>query len=591
MCELLLGDGRFLPRLPVNAKKVSSHFLSGAFVSKRYAVVEIDSIAINRYQSMKSDNKEKRLPFSTASRGSYFVVLALLTCLFFSPVCIKFVVEPYGDTWFSTLRAGLICTGLASVILLFRSKAVGIAVSVPFVLTTLAELVMVNSFHIFMDIDHFLALITTTPEESATFASSNLHALCYLLPTLLLFIGGCVYYAKSPVPTRTFRWRTCAICLAIALIGIMPWEKAGQMANFYSFKSEVFCNTLHRPPFNIFHLTKVSARKLHRMSQSNDFVFGSTRTRTFAQKETYVLAIGESVRYANCSLNGHYPRQTMPLLEQQPNLIFFHNYYTGGCTTSVSVPMIVTRATAEDNALSYTEKSIVQVFKENGFTTFVIKRGLFSQLSAAYLYQGVDYTVEVASDAEVMRAVDSVSMLHDKTFIMFQLLGSHFYYGNFPKEFDRWHPNNQSDKNVQSDSLLINAYDNTILYTDFLLSNLIDTLQHRGMAALWYVSDHGQTITATTGWHGTLCNKDEYHVPLFVWYSDAYQAENDSRIQALARHIYDATNADCLFYTICGMANILLPPQYRHNSWDISSDDFMPHPRKVLINGEARVVE
>ena len=170
-------------------------------------------------------------------------------------------------------------------------------------------------------------------------------------------------------------------------------------------------------------------------------------------------------------------------------------------------------------------------------------------------------------------------------------LRSHFYYGNFPKEFDKWHPNNQSDKDATSDSLLINSYDNTILYTDYLLSNLMDTLKNRGMAALWYMSDHGQTITATTGWHGTLCNKDEYHVPLFVWYSDEYEQENKEKTTALRQHVSEPMNADCIFYTICGMANIQLPPQYRHEDWDISSAAFTPHPRKVLINGEAREVD
>lgn len=442
-----------------------------------------------------------------------------------------------------------------------------------------------------MDIDHYLALVTTTAEESSTFARSNLRALWYIVPVVVLFTGVCAWYVKTPAASRGWRWKMCGICLLVAFVGVMPVEKTAQIDNFYSFKAAVFRNTLHRPPFNILHLSKIAVRKIHRMNQTNDFVFHSTRTREFAQKETYVLAIGESVRYANCSLNGIYKRETMPLAGKQKNLVFFHNYYTDGCTTSISVPMIVTRATAEENDLSYTEKSIVQAFKENGFTTVVIKRGLFAQISSECLYQGADYTVEVNSDAEVMSAINSVSALYDKTFIMFQLLGSHFYYGNFPKEFDKWHPNNQSDKDVKSDSLLINSYDNTILYSDYLLNGLMDTLKNRGMAAMWYVSDHGQTITATTGWHGTLCNQDEYHVPLFVWYSDEYEQENSDKTAALRQHAREPMNADCMFYTICGMANIALPPQYQHEDWDISSAIFAPHPRKVLINGEAREVE
>ena len=151
----------------------------------------------------------------------------------------------------------------------------------------------------------------------------------------------------------------------------------------------------------------ITLKKIHRSMQTNDFQFHSTRTKEISEKEIYVLAIGESVRYDNCSLNGIYTRQTMPLIAQQDNLVFFHNYYSSGTTTSVSVPMIVTRATAEENALNYQERGIVQVFNENGFTTVVIKRGILSQISSAYLYQGVDYTVDVESDAEVIEKVDS----------------------------------------------------------------------------------------------------------------------------------------------------------------------------------------
>ncbi len=540
---------------------------------------------------MSQQKSGKKQLILTPSYRSYFVVWAILTCLFFSPVCIKFIVERYDETWLSTIRALLMCACTSSCILLIHNKIVRNIVAFLFVIITLAELVMVTTFHIYMDIDHFLALITTTAEESNTFASNNLRALEYIVPILLLFACTCMYYVKTPVVAWSIRWKTCVICLFTTLVCIMPIEKTAQINNIYSFKAAVFRNTLHRPPLNIFHLTKVAARKIHRMNQANDFVFNSTRTRNFAQKETYVLAIGESMRYANCSLNGIYERETMPLLRQQKNLVFFHNYYTSGCSTSISVPMMVTRATAKENALSYTEKSIVQIFKENGFTTVVIKRGLFNQISSAYLYQGADYTIDVNSDAEVMSAIDSVSALYDKTFVMFQLLGSHFYYGNFPKDFDKWHPNNQSDKNIKSDSLLINSYDNTILYTDYLLNNLIDTLKQRGMAALWYASDHGQTITATTGWHGTLCNKNEYHVPLFIWYSDDYKQEHIDKIETLQKHTHDAINADCLFYTICGMTDILLPQQYQHTDWDISSTDFYPHIRKVLINGEAQEVK
>lgn len=437
-----------------------------------------------------------------------------------------------------------------------------------------------------MTIDHFMAFATTNIEESSTFVSNNLGALWYIIPLVLIFVCTCIVYFKASSPALRNRLITSATCIFLTTFYLLPFENTNNIDSFYKFKSAVFENTFTRPPFNIIHLSKITIRKIHRSMQTNDFQFHSTRTKEIAEKEIYVLAIGESVRYSNCSLNGIYSRETMPLIAQQDNLMFFHNYYSSGTTTSVSVPMIVTRATAEENALNYKERGIVQVFNENDFTTVVIKRGILSQISSAYLYQGVDYTVDVKSDAEVIEKVDSLSRIHDKLFIMFQLQGSHFYYDNFPDEFNKWRPNCKTDKGVASDSLYINAYDNTILYTDYLLNTMIDSLKTQNAhAVVWYVSDHGQTITANQGWHGT-GSKEEYHVPLCIWLSEDYKNHNKHIVQQLHKHNFTPINSDNIFYTICGMTHIQLPLEYAHPTWDISSTEFSIHPRQMLLGNQ-----
>jgi glucan phosphoethanolaminetransferase (alkaline phosphatase superfamily) len=445
---------------------------------------------------------------------------------------------------------------------------------------------MIKNYATYMTIDHFMAFATTNIEESSTFVSNNLSALWYITPLVLIFVCTCIVYFKASLPALRNRLITSSICVLLTTFYLLPFENINSIDSLYKFKAAVFENTFTRPPLNIIHLSKITIRKIHRSMQTNDFQFHSTRTKEIAEKEIYVLAIGESVRYSNCSLNGIYIRQTMPLIAQQDNLVFFHNYYSSGTTTSVSVPMIVTRATAEENALNYQERGIVQVFNENGFTTVVIKRGILSQISSAYLYQGVDFTEEVKSDAEVIEKVDSLSRIHDKLFIMFQLQGSHFYYDNFTEEFNKWRPNCKTDKGITSDSLYINAYDNTILYTDYLLNTMIDSLNTQNAhAAVWYVSDHGQTITSTQGWHGT-GSKDEYHVPLYIWFSESYKNNNPTIIKQLQKQTHTPINSDNIFYTICGMTHIQLPLEYAHPTWDISSTEFVVHPRQMLLGNQ-----
>lgn len=515
----------------------------------------------------------------------YYLSFALFILLLFSPVCLKFMFNPWDETGWSFLRPLLISSAIVSSCFLLKHRGIGVAVLAVFAFTTICEWVMVCNYDFYMDIDPFMAFATTW-EEGSHFALHNLHALWYIIPILLVFVAISIAYLKSSIPPLRTRLLSCAICIGITLLGAFPWEKIGKMHYIQDAKIAVFKNTFTTPPLNIFHLTKVAVRQIHRSKQTNDFTFQSVRSHAVNGKEVYVLAIGESMRYANCSLNGIYTRETMPQLTQQSNLLFYHDYYTSGCTTSTSVPMIITRATAEDNALSYQERSIIKVFKENGFTTAVVQRGLFAQPSSAYLYQGVDLTRYARTDAEVIQYVDKLAEEYDKLFIMFQLRGSHFYYDNFPPKFNTFRPNNIYDKEVVSDSLFINAYDNTILYTDHLLSSMIDSLKTlQATAAVWYVSDHGQTITATQGWHGTVCDENEYHVPFFVWYSDIYGSANVNMISCLQKNVSVPINSDNIFYTICGMTHIQLPSQYAQPTWDISSSDFAPHPRKLLVGG------
>ena len=517
-----------------------------------------------------------------AGKYFYWIAFSLFILLLFSPICVKFLTDTWEETWLTFTRPLLICTAFVSVILFFKQKTIPIIVLSIFLFITICEWVMIKNYATYMTIDHFMAFATTNIEESTTFASNNLGALWYIIPLILIFIGTCILYYKSSLPTLHNRLITSAIFVFLMTFYLIPYEKINKIDNFYKFKSAIFENAFTKPPFNIIHLSKITIRKIHRSMQTNDFQFHSTRTKKIAEKEIYILAIGESVRYNNCSLNGVYPRETMPLMAQQDNLIFFHNYYSSGTTTSVSVPMIITRATATENALNYQERGIVQVFNENDFTTVVIKRGILSQISSAYLYQGVDYTVDVESDAEVIEKVDSLSRIHDKLFIMFQLQGSHFYYDNFPEDFNKWRPNCKTDKGVTSDSLYINAYDNTILYTDYLLNTMVDSLKTQNAhAVVWYVSDHGQTITATQGWHGT-GSKEEYHVPLCIWFSECYKNNNPPIIQQLQKQTNTPINSDNIFYTICGMTYMQLPLEYAHPTWDISSTEFVVHPRQIL---------
>ncbi len=104
------------------------------------------------------------------------------------------------------------------------------------------------------------------------------------------------------------------------------------------------------------------------------------------------------------------------------------------------------------------------------------------------------------------------------------------YVGKYPKEFEAYKPVagsvEEGQKNV---NMLINAYDNTILYTDFLLDSLINTLSDmkEWHSAMIFISDHGESLGENNMFmHGLpmkLAPKVQYEIPFFVWTSKDFR--------------------------------------------------------------------
>ena len=194
----------------------------------------------------------------------------------------------------------------------------------------------------------------------------------------------------------------------------------------------------------------------------------------------------------------------------------------------------------------------------------------------------------------IVNIVDSLSHMHNKLFIIVEFLGNHHPYYNYTEDFDVFHPNINSEPNADSDSLYINAYDNTILYADYILSTLIENLKKKNAnGAFLFVSDHGEGVSKNGGGHGGNCapTKIEYHVPMLVWCSDEWIDSHPVKYQTMLSHKNRPVNSDNIFYTMCGLADIELGEAYRVDSLDITNSNLKDHPRFVLVPDGKNVVK
>lgn len=282
---------------------------------------------------------------------------------------------------------------------------------------------------------------------------------------------------------------------------------------------------------------------------------------------TVVFVIGESLRADHLQLNG-YARETTPLLSGDSSVVSFPHIYTEECYTHTSIPVILTRADSITPDRAYTERSFISLFRKAGFHTSWLANQE-SVKNYVYFMNECD-TLIYANSGKSMYVFDKwldsdllpfyeneLSGHHSRKFILLHTIGSHWWYeSHYPDDFRKFEPVIKT-RVVSSctDEELINSYDNTIVYTDYIMSRLIKSLENRN-AVLIYLSDHGESLGEDGMYlHGA----DHYtlHYPAcFVWMSDIYRKNYPEKWNAVKMNSRNSYRTDFLFHSILSAADI-----------------------------------
>lgn len=328
---------------------------------------------------------------------------------------------------------------------------------------------------------------------------------------------------------------------------------------------------------------------LANLSEKNrDFIFHAQQASDHDQPQTIVLVLGESSRYDRWSLHG-YERDTTPHLKQESNLVSFPDMVTAVAATRLSVPIIMTRKPATQSLKpGFSEKSLISAYKEAGFHTVWLSNqmsfGQFDTPSSVIAKEADQtnffnlggFTNGSSLDEILLPAIaKAANDGHPKKLIVVHSLGNHWNYSHrHPKEYDHWKPSlfgvvKPAYTNLKNKEALNNSYDNSILYTDWFLSQIIDQLKKRQEnTAMFYVSDHGQTLydgSCNLAFHGHN-TQYEFHIPAFVWYSEPYAQRYPEKIAALRQNQNRALSTENVFHSMLDMVNIHYPDEHLERS-------------------------
>jgi KDO II ethanolaminephosphotransferase len=261
--------------------------------------------------------------------------------------------------------------------------------------------------------------------------------------------------------------------------------------------------------------------------------------------DTYVVfIIGETTRWDHMGILG-YSRDTTPLLSKEKNLVAFRGT---ACDTATKLSlrcMFVREGGVENNPQrTLKEQNIFAVLKSLGFSS-----ELFAMQSEVWFYNNTNadnfsFREIIASEKRNDgKPVDDMLLVNElqeslknypdgKHLVVLHTKGSHYLYSQrYPREYARYTPECMGIDQSCTKSQLINAFDNSVLYTDTFIDNVIDQVRDK-KALVFYAADHGESIDANSHFHGTprqMAPAEQFRVPLIVWASDKFLAQQDHR--------------------------------------------------------------
>lgn len=444
--------------------------------------------------------------------------------------------------------------------------------AIPFMVLCAFQLVISYLFgNSIIAIDMFTNVFTTNVSEAGELLG-NIYPSVIIV--IVIYVPLIVFAILSTRAKQSFakQQRIHGVTLGIVLI-MLGFGSAGisKVRNpEFGIKYQVFPVNVS---YNIGQSIKRWNKSMNYPETSKDFRFNSVKEWSSDRREVYVMVIGEASRAMSWSMYG-YERHTNPRLEQRAdNMSVFKDLITQSNTTHKSVPILLSPSSAEDFENIYHRKSVVDMFSEAGFKTVFISNQPANRSLTDFFAQEADTLINItpqdlfgAAEKYDFEAVPVLRGLieqsDDNLFVVIHTYGSHAtHHKRYPREFAEFVPDQPTQVKASTQHEVINAYDNTILYTDYVLDGLIGTLDDFDIcASLVYCSDHGEDLlddyrhrflhaSPTTTYY-------QLHVPAFGWYSDEYIEVFPERFKAAQANEKAAATTSSIFHTIGEIADI-----------------------------------
>jgi len=424
--------------------------------------------------------------------------------------------------------------------------------------------------------DYGMVQNTIETDSAEAFSYFNIYSIVFfilfgLLPSLLIYYVRLTY--KPFVSELLTRLKLISISFGVAfLIGAL----------FYSNYASVGRNNKdiisYITPYKMFDSSIKFIKKHYFYPPLKFKVLDTTPliVRDNNRKHVTVMVLGETARAQSFSLNG-YDKPTNQFTDKL-GIVSFSNMSSCGTATAVSVPCMFSRldksnydkriATSQQNVVDLIHLAgadVLWISNNNGSCKGVCTRVKSIQISndkADPLCDG-----EYCFDEVLLRPLQEKlnNLSHQNTLIVLHMIGSHgpTYYKRYPEEKRVFKPDcRRSDIQNCTEEELINTYDNTIAYTDLVLSKAIKMLNTSSQknnieSSLLYISDHGESLGESGVYlHGlpyAFAPKEQTHVPMIFWTDPS---QTDFNLNCLSKSAHAKISHDNVFDSLLSIMSV-----------------------------------
>jgi lipid A ethanolaminephosphotransferase len=336
-------------------------------------------------------------------------------------------------------------------------------------------------------------------------------------------------------------------------------------------------------PFNIISgVSRVAGMQFRKSKPKTIAAFGTDAAKgsTWSQrgeKSVTVLVIGETARAHNFSLNG-YGRETNPQLKSIEGLVNFSKVMSCGTATAQSLPCLFSGLgqNGASHSIAVEQEGLLDILQRAGLSLLWRDnqsgcKGIcfrIPSVSVALPEPKKFYELAVSYDDRLLEGLQAwIDQLQGHGVLVLHMIGSHgpAYFKRYPEAFERFKPacRDTQFSHCGRDTI-VNAYDNSILFTDHVLASLIGILganDARGIpTAMTYVSDHGESLGEGGIYlHGlpyALAPIEQKHVPWLWWLSPGYQKVSGVTSDCLKAQAGTALTHDHFFHTVLGLLDV-----------------------------------